>query len=99
MAVAPGFVTVTSEAPLVDPTSWLPKSKLVGETLAAVPTPVRITLCGLSAPLSLTTRAARRGPVAVGWRWIEKVQLSPAARAAEQFEVNGKSPKLAPAIV
>ena len=42
------------------------KVRLVGERLSAVPTPVRITTCGLLAALSLMTMDDLLGPAAVG---------------------------------
>ena len=43
------------------PTAWLAKVRLVGERLAtaAVPVPVRLTVCGLPVALSVRVTAAR----------------------------------------
>ena len=62
----PTFVSVTLLAALTLPLVMEPKFKLVGESFAVVPTPVRLTVCGVPAALSLTLRAAVRVPLAVG---------------------------------
>ena len=52
---APEFVNVTDCAALVVFKAWLPNVKLVGDrfTPGAVPVPVRFTVCGLPAALSV----------------------------------------------
>jgi hypothetical protein len=62
----PTFVSVTLFEALTLPLLMEPKFKLVGESFAVVPTPVRLTVCGVPAALSLTLRAAVRVPLAVG---------------------------------
>ena len=53
---------------MVVPTDWLPKVRVVAEspTEAAVPVPVRFTVWGLPAALSVNTMEAVRAPVALG---------------------------------
>ena len=70
-AAPPVLESVTVCATLVDPTVWLANVSEVGETLtlgvpAAAPVPVRLTVCGLPAALSVMVTAAVRVPVAVG---------------------------------
>ena len=50
--------------------------------VGAMPVPVRVTVCGLEVPLSLTVRVALRAPRAPGVNVTEIVQLAPAARVA-----------------
>jgi hypothetical protein len=50
--VVPTFVRVMVLAPLVVPTVTLPKLRLVGDSLAVVPTPLKLTFCGLPPALS-----------------------------------------------
>jgi hypothetical protein len=58
----------------------------VGESVTpgAVAVPVRETVCGLPAALSVTLTAAVRVPVAVGLNVTLVVQLLPAAKLAPQ---------------
>jgi hypothetical protein len=65
--VLPRFVSVTVFRELL-PTSCAPKLSDVGERLTAVPVPVpvRLTVCGLLAALSLIESVAVRLPVAEG---------------------------------
>ena len=97
-AAAPVFVSVTVFAALVDFTSCTAKVRVVGEsvTLGAVPVPVRGTVCGLPAALSVRLRAAVRVPVAVGLNVILNVQLLPTAKLVVQVVVSLKSPLLVP---
>ena len=64
----PLLVTVSVCAALVAPTSWLPKSRLVAEgaKAGAMPVPVRCTVWGLTAALSVNTTEAVRVPMALG---------------------------------
>lgn len=64
--VLPTFVSVTFFAGLTLPLFMEPKFKLVGESFAVVPMPMRLTVCGAPAALSLTLRAAVRVPLPVG---------------------------------
>src|SRR5437870_2660263 len=66
----PLLVRVTDCAALLVPTSWLAKAREVGEGLtarglAALPVPVRITVCGLSLASSVMVIVPVRVPVAV----------------------------------
>jgi hypothetical protein len=48
------LATVTGSAVLVVPTSWLPKLRLVGDTLTVrIPVPLRLTVWGLLLALSV----------------------------------------------
>ena len=86
----PTLVTVTLCLLLVAPTNWFPKGKAVAERLMAgpngVPVPVRLTDCGLSPALSMTTREPTRVPVAVGVNVTLMEQDALAARVAGQVE-------------
>jgi len=93
------FVIVAFRGLLLVPTVWLGKVSVAGDTVAAVATPVRRTVCGLPAALSLTLKSDFRGPEAVGSKEMLKVQLLPAARVLVQFELRLKSPELPPAMV
>jgi hypothetical protein len=67
-APAPLLVSVTVCGELGTPTPRLPKVKLVGKsvTVGPKPLPVRVTLCGLPAALSVTVNAPDLVPDAVG---------------------------------
>jgi hypothetical protein len=82
--VVPTFVNVTGFAALVTPTVTEPKFKLVGDSFAVVPIPLRGTFCGLPAALSVTLKAAVRVPEAVGLNLMLIVQLAPAASELPQ---------------
>ena len=58
--------------------------------------PVRETVCGLPAALSVMLRDAERVPAAVGLNVTLTVQLLPAARLARQVWVWEKSPLFVP---
>ncbi len=88
----PLLVSVTACAALVLPTCWLPKLRLVGErvtagAVGATPVPVRLTLCGLPAALSVIDTVPVRVPVAVGVNVTLIVQLAAAATDAPQVFV------------
>ena len=85
----PLLVRVTDCAALLVPTSWLAKVRLVGErltagALAAVPVPVRFTVCGLSLASSVMVIVPVRVPVAVGVKVTLMLQFAPAATALPQ---------------
>ena len=86
----PTLVTVTLCLLLVAPTNWFPKGKAVAERLMAgpngVPVPVRLTDCGLSPALSMTTREPTRVPVAAGVNVTLMEQDALAARVAGHIE-------------
>ena len=63
--VLPTFVSVMVFRELL-PTSCAPKLRDVAERLTAVPVPLRLTVCGLFAALSLIESVAARLPVAEG---------------------------------
>ncbi len=88
----PLLVSVTACAALVLPTCWLPKLRLVLERVTAgaagaTPVPVRLTLCGLPAALSVIDTVPVRVPVAVGVNVTLIVQLAAAATDAPQVFV------------
>src|SRR5437870_3167729 len=68
---------------------WMAKVRLAGERLtagavAAVPVPVRLTVCGLSLASSVMVMAPVRVPVAMGVKVTLIVQFNPAAKVAPQ---------------
>jgi hypothetical protein len=69
-APGPLLVTVMVWVALLVPTVWLANVKPAGDSptagTAAAPVPVRLTLCGLPTPLSVSVTAATRVPVAAG---------------------------------
>ena len=85
--VVPTLVRVTVCAGLIVPIATTPKLKLVGESFAVVPIPLRLTFCGLPAALSLTLNAALRVPLAVGLNLTLMLQLAPAANELPQVWV------------
>src|SRR6266852_6532832 len=94
----PLLLRVTACAPLLVPTSWLAKVRLVGERLTAgaleaVPVPVRLTICGLSLALSLMVMLPVRVPAAVGVKVTLMLQLPPAATALPQVLLWRSSPQ------
>src|SRR5207245_10959174 len=96
--VVPTLVSVAVFAALVVPMATVPKFKLVGESFAVVPIPLRVTFCGLPAALSVTLSAALRVPLAVGLKVTLIVQLAPAANELPQVWVWAKSLALVPVI-
>src|SRR5579885_905322 len=74
------FVTVTFDAALFTPITSLPKEMLDLDTeTAAMPVPLRLTVCGLLPPVSVTVSVPDRVPNAAGVNVTEIVQLLPAA--------------------
>ena len=74
----------------------------MGEKLipgAVVPVPVRATVCGLPAALSVTVMAPVRDPPAVGLKITEIVQVADAATDAPQVLVWLKSPLAAMLVI
>src|SRR5207302_1429664 len=66
-AAVPVFVSVTVIGVLVVVSSWLPKSRLVGDnpTPGPVPFPLSATVCGLPQPLSAIDSVPVRAPDAL----------------------------------
>ncbi len=85
----PLLVSVTVCAALVVPTCWLLKVRVLLDnvTAGAIPVPLRLTLCGLPAALSVIDSVPVRVPVAVGVKVTLMVQLAPAATEAPQVFV------------
>jgi len=97
--VVPTFVKVTVFARLVTSSPTKPKFSWVGEIFAVVPTPLRVTFCGLPAASSVKLRTALRVPNAVGLNLTLIVQLALAANDAPQvLALIKKSPLLVPMI-
>ena len=88
-AASPVLLKVTLSAALVVPTFWLPNVRLVTERLAvaAVPVPVRLTVC-LPAALSEMLTVAVRVPGAVGVNVTLIMQLLFAATEPPQVLVS-----------
>lgn len=79
------MVSVIVLAELVVPTAWLEKLKLVGETVtAAEPVPLRLTVCGLVAVLSVSVSVPLSVPVVSGAKVTLTEQLAPAAMLVPQ---------------
>lgn len=77
----PVFVSVTVCDALVVFSNWLPKIRPVGDRVTAglfgaVPTPVKLTVCGLPPALSVILIEPLRVPVAVGVNVTFMVQLA-----------------------
>lgn len=87
------MVRVTSCAVLGVPTAWLPKARLAAERVTAGPTPVplRTTVCGPPAALSLMTKSPLVLPVTEGLKVTLMVQFAPAATLDPQPLVCAKS--------
>jgi len=68
-----------------------------GVATAAIPVPVRLTLCRPPAALSVKLTAAVRVPLARGLKVTLTVQLAPAATLVPQLLVWAKSPEFVPA--
>jgi hypothetical protein len=81
----PVFDTVTLLDGLVVPTSLAAKVSDVGatDTCGPDPVPVRLTVCGLPAALSVMLSVAVRVPTAVGVNVTLMVQLDPAATVVQ----------------
>src|SRR5262249_54691583 len=73
--VAATFLRVIVVGALVVPALCVPKFTLGGVRLAAVPVPVRLTVCGLPGALSLNDSVPVRRPLVVGLNWTSTVQL------------------------
>jgi len=79
-------------------TAWLAKVRLLGEklTTAAVPVPVRLTVCGLPAALSVIFTEAVRLPIPEGVKVTLAVQLAPGATELPHVLLREKSAALGP---
>lgn len=80
-AAVPVLVRVTTDGGLDVPTVWSANVTLVGENrmLAAIPVPVRGTVCGLPLALSVTVSVPGSTPTADG------VNVTPMLHAAPAF--------------
>jgi hypothetical protein len=97
-ALVPTLVKVTVCGELVVPIATVAKLRLVGESFAVVPIPLRLTFCGLPAALSEMLSAAVRVPEAVGLKVTLMLQLAPAAKEVPHVWVWAKSAALIPTI-
>ena len=86
----PLLVRVTAWAALLVPTCWLANVRVVLDkvTAGAIPVPLRLTVCGLPAPLSVMDTVPVRVPVVVGVKVTLMVQLAEAANDAPQVLVS-----------
>ena len=98
-AAFPVLFSVKVWAVLVVPRFWLLKVRLVVviPANAALPVPVRLTVCGLPVSESAMLTEAVRIKGAVGANLTEIVQFAPWASELLQVFVSEKSPALAPA--
>jgi hypothetical protein len=94
----PELVTVTDFVALLFPTNTPRKLRLAGDSViaGAVPVPLKATLCGLPAALSVTLTVDVRLPVLVGLNTALIVQLALAASVDPQVFVCVKSRRLPP---
>jgi hypothetical protein len=92
------LVSVTACGAVVVPTATLPKLREDGfsVTVGGTPTPVRLTVCGLFAALSVRTSDAVRVPPVVGAKVTLIVQVAEAATVPRQLVVCEKSLGFAP---
>ena len=84
---------------LESPLFTLPKRRLVGLNSTTVPVPVRLTVCGLPAALSVIDNVPVRVPLCVGLKVTLMVQLASAARLGPQVFVWLKSPLAAMLVI
>ena len=97
--VLPRLVSVTVFRELL-PTGCAPKLSDVGESLTAVPVPLRLTVCGLLAALSMIESVAVRLPVAeVKVTLTAQVALGSTVAPEQVSALLAKSPAFAPLIV
>ena len=84
---SPELMSVTMPMSVV-PTCWLPKFRLLGESVTVagivvfVPIPLRLTACGLPVALLVMLTAPVRAPIAAGVNTMLIVQEAPAASVA-----------------
>ena len=84
----PVFVSVTSRGELVVPTFWAGKLRLAGARLTAeprievTPVPLRPTVCGLPAALSVMVKVPVCVPTAVAVNMTLIAQVEPGLRVA-----------------
>jgi hypothetical protein len=98
--VLPRLVSVTVFIELL-PTRCPPKLRDVAERLTAVPAPLRLTVCGLFAALSLIESVAVRRPVAEGVKvtLTAQVPLGITVAPVQVSALLAKSPAFVPPIV
>ena len=101
VSVAPPLFVKVSACVTLVPTACAPNARgdglIVRSGAAAVPVPVKATLCGLPDALSVIRSEALREPVAVGLNVTLIVQLAPAARLEPQLFVCEKFEEFVPA--
>jgi hypothetical protein len=93
------LVNVTVCAALVDPTVCALKVNVPGASVTAgtgvTPLPLKATVCGDPAALSVIVSEPLRVPVAVGVNVTAIMQFAPAATDVPQVFVSAKSPEAA----
>jgi hypothetical protein len=97
----PVLLTVTACGALMEPTNIPLKLRLLAESeaMGAVPTPLKLAVCGLPDALSVTESDVMRVPVADGVNATEMVQLAPADRLLPHLLVCEKSFRFPPVSV
>ena len=89
------FVSFTV-AVLILPTATVPRFRLLDESVTGVmPVPVKLTVCGLFAALSVMVNAPVTAPRAVGEKVTPRVQVAPAPLLVPQVFVATENPALA----
>jgi hypothetical protein len=89
--VVPVFVRVTVRGLLAVRRGWSPKLKGRGKSFTTVPTPIKVTTCGLPVALSAMVMVPFLTPFAVGVKVTLMVQELPAATPQAQLFVWEKS--------
>src|SRR5262249_6518713 len=89
---------------LLPPTNWLPNGRLVGVRTACgvdagMPVPLRLALCGELPASSVTVTAAVNGPLELGRKFADRLQLLPAASVVLQPLVRPKAEASGPVSV
>src|SRR5437899_7269608 len=86
-AVDPVFVSLALSGELVVPTTRVPKTSGLGESVTLVPVPLRLTTCGLVTSLSVMVRVSADSPVTAGVKVTLMRQLPAPITLPPQVEV------------
>jgi hypothetical protein len=97
-AVIPVLVRVVV-SDFLCPSNTLPKSRPLGLSSTTVPTPAKLTVCGLPGALSVIDSVPVRLPICDGLKVTLMVQLAPAAKLEPQVFVWLKSPLAAMLVI
>jgi hypothetical protein len=91
---SPALLRVTDSAGLLVPTACSPNVSPVAERLAAgaMPVPLRLTTCGLSAALLATVTSPVLVPLSMGAKTTLRLQAAPGGKLGPQVFVWVKSP-------